>query len=88
MKNLLIEFVSTVIFTFMVFATGGNYLMVGAVLSIIIYYSKGIALVNPILALAKYVNHNLPLIVTTKIIIVEIIGALIGVYLYKTIYNR
>lgn len=86
MNKLLIEMLATMVFTFIVFASG-NYLVIGATLAILIYLSGGYALVNPILALTQWLNGTFNSASMIKIVLVEIIGALLGLYLYKFIYN-
>jgi len=86
MNKLLIEFLSTLVFTFMVFASG-NYLVIGATLAILIYLSNGYALVNPVLALSKWLNGTFNISYMLNIVLVEIVGAILGLYAYKFIYN-
>jgi len=86
MKKLLIELLATMVFTFIVFASG-NYLVIGATLSILIYLSGGYVLVNPILALTEWIHGTFNLTYMINMVIAEIIGALIGLYAYKFIYN-
>lgn len=86
MNKLLIECLSTLVFTFIVFASG-NYLVIGATLAILIYLSNGYALVNPAIALSKWLNGTFSLSYMFNIILVEIVGALLGLYAYKFIYN-
>jgi len=86
MNKLLIEFLATMIFTFIVFASG-NYLVIGATLAILIYLSNGYALVNPVLVLAKWLNGTFNIAYMFKLLLVEVIGALLGLYTYKFIYN-
>lgn len=86
MNKLLIEFLATMIFTFIVFASG-NYLVIGATLAILIYLSNGYALVNPVLALSKWLNGTFNIAYMFKLLLVEVIGAILGLYAYKFIYN-
>jgi glycerol uptake facilitator-like aquaporin len=86
MNKLLIEMIATMVFTFMVFASG-NYLVIGATLAILIYLSGGYVLVNPILALTQWLHGTFNTSYMIKMILVEIIGALFGLYAYKFIYN-
>jgi len=86
MKKLLMELFATMVFTFIVFASG-NYLVIGATLAILIYLSSGYVLVNPILALTEWLNGTFNVTYMINMIIAEIIGALLGLYAYKFIYN-
>jgi glycerol uptake facilitator-like aquaporin len=86
MNKLIIEFLSTMVFTFIIFASG-NYLVIGATLAILIYLSNGYALVNPVIALAKWLNGTFNTTYMFKLMLVEVIGAVLGLYAYKFIYN-
>ena len=86
MNKLLIEFLATMVFTFIVFASG-NYLVMGATLSVLVYLSNGYALVNPILAFSKWLNGTFNIAYMFKIVLVEMVGALLGLYLYKFMYG-
>lgn len=86
MNKLLIELLATMVFTFMVFASG-NYLVIGATLSVLIFLSGGYVLVNPVLALTQWLHGKYNLTYMINLIIVEIIGALLGLYAFKFIYN-
>jgi|1048.fasta_scaffold00760_5 glycerol uptake facilitator-like aquaporin len=86
MSKILIEFLSTVIFSFFVFSSG-NYLIVGAVLALIIYFTKGFAFVNPAIAFSKWVEGSITTPFMIQIIGVELLGAIVGLQLYSIIYK-
>lgn len=86
MNKLLIEMLATMVFTFMVFASG-NYLVIGSTLAILIYLSGGYVLVNPIVALTQWLYGTFDTTYMINMINVEIIGALLGFYAYRWIYN-
>lgn len=87
LSKVFIEFLSTIVFTFFVFASG-NYLVIGAVLALVIYFSKGFALVNPAIAFAKWIEGSMSTSFALQIIGVELAGALIGFELYSIVYKR
>ena len=87
MSKVLIEFLSTVAFTFFVFSSG-NFLVVGAVLALILYFTKGFALVNPAIAFAKWVEGGMTTSFMLQIVGAEFLGALVGLQLYSILYKR
>ena len=87
MSKVLIEFLSTVAFTFFVFASG-NYLVIGAVLALIIYFTKGFAMVNPAIAFAKWMEGAMSTAFMFQIVGAEFLGALVGLQLYSILYKR
>lgn len=87
LSKVLVEFLSTIVFTFFVFASG-NYLVIGAVLALIIYFTKGFALVNPAIAFAKWIEGSMSTGFALQIIGVELAGAIIGFELYSIVYKR
>lgn len=86
LSKLFIEFLSTLVFSFFVFSSG-NYLVVGAVLALIIYFTKGFALVNPAMAFSKWIEGSITSAFMLQIIGVEMLGALVGLQLYNIIYK-
>ncbi len=87
MSKVLIEFLGTIAFTFFVFASG-NFLVVGAVLALIIYFSKGFAMVNPAIAFAKWMEGGMTTPFMFQIVGAELLGALVGFQLYSILYKR
>jgi hypothetical protein len=86
-SKVFIEFLSTIVFTFFVFSSS-NYLVIGAVLALIIYFTKGFALVNPALAFAKWIEGSISTGFMLQLVGVEMLGALIGFELYSIVYKR
>lgn len=86
LSKLFIEFLSTLVFSFFVFSSG-NYLVVGAVLALIIYFTKGFALVNPAITFSKWTEGSITSAYMLQIIGVEMLGALLGLQLYNIIYK-
>jgi glycerol uptake facilitator-like aquaporin len=84
MHALLVEFLGTMFFVFVIFATG-NYLAIGAALSIAILLGEKIsgAAFNPAVAIALYAGGKLDKNKLIPYIIVEFLGALTGFYLWK-----
>lgn len=87
MSKVFIEFLSTIVFTFFVFSSA-NYLVIGAVLALIIYFTKGFALVNPALAFAKWIEGSLSTSFMLQLVGAELVGALIGFELYSIVYKK
>ncbi len=87
MSKVFIEFLSTIAFTFFVFSSG-NYLVVGAVLALIIYFTKGFAMVNPAIAFAKWMEGAMTTSFMFQIVGAELLGALVGLQLYSIIYKK
>lgn len=87
MSKVFIEFLSTVAFTFFVFSSG-NFLVVGAVLALILYFTKGFALVNPAIAFAKWMEGGMTTAFMLQIVGVEMLGAVVGFQLYSILYKR
>ena len=84
MKKYIIEFLGTLFLSFIVFATG-NYLAIGATLTLGIMLSQHItvAAFNPAIALALTYARKLPQHDLIPYIIAEIAGALVGFELFK-----
>lgn len=87
MSKVLIEFLSTIVFTFFIFASG-NFLVVGAVLALILFFTNGFALVNPAIAFAKWLEGGMSTSFMLQIVGVEMLGALVGFQLYSILYKR
>ena len=86
MNALLVEFLGTMFFVFVIFATG-NYLAIGAAITIAIVLGEKIsgAAYNPAVAIVFYAAGKLDKKKLIPYIIVEILGALAGFYLWKQI---
>jgi aquaporin Z len=89
MNKLLIEFLGTMFLMFVIFATG-NWLAIGAALSIAIMLGGQISggAYNPAVAIALYAAGKLPKADLLPYIIVQILGALAGFYAYKRFVNK
>lgn len=87
LSKVFLEFLSTIVFTFFVFSSG-NFLVVGAVLALILYFTKGFALVNPAIAVAKWVEGSMSTSFMLQIVGVELVGAILGFQLYSILYKK
>lgn len=89
MNKYLIEFLGTLFFVFVIFATG-NYLAIGAALAIGIMISGGISggAFNPAVAIALVQAGKIPRSDLVPYIVAQIAGALAGFELFKMIVNR
>ena len=81
------ELMSTALFSFVIFSTG-NYLMIGAILAIIIFFTKGSAVVNPSISVAKWVEGSFTTKMLFSMLAAEFIGAIVGFELYSIVYKR
>jgi glycerol uptake facilitator-like aquaporin len=84
MNKYLVEFLGTMLITFVMFATG-NWLAIGATLAVAIFLGGSIstAAYNPASAISLYAAGKLPESDLIPYIIVEILGALGAFYAYK-----
>jgi len=84
MNKYLVEFLGTMFLVFAVFATG-NWLAIGAALAIAILLGGSISggAFNPAVAISLYYGGKLPQTDLIPYIIVEILGALAAVFVYK-----
>ncbi len=81
------EMLSTALFSFVIFSTG-NYLMIGAILAIIIFFTKGFAVVNPSISVAKWVEGSFTTSMLFSMLTAEFIGAIVGFELYSIVYKK
>jgi glycerol uptake facilitator-like aquaporin len=85
MNALLVEFLGTMFFVFIIFATD-NILAIGAAITISIYLGGGkLCAFNPAVAIVFYAAGKLNKKNLILYIIVDILGALAGFYLWKQI---
>jgi len=80
----LVEFIGTMFFMFVIIATG-NYLAIGAALALCILLGGAISggAFNPAVAIGLYSAGKLAQRDLIPYIIVEILGALAGLYVYQ-----
>jgi len=88
--KLFAEFLGTIFLVFTVFASSGNYLMIGAALALIVLLLGKItgAAVNPAIAFAYYHSGKINQQELFGYILVEMIGGLVGYILYKKYVNK
>jgi aquaporin Z len=89
MNKYLVEFLGTLLLVFVIFATG-NYLAIGATLSIAIMLGGAISggAFNPAVAIALMQAGKIPRSDLIPYIVAQIAGALAGFELFKMIVNR
>ena len=89
MNKLVVEFLGTMFFAFVIFATG-NYLAIGAALAIAIMLGGPISggYYNPAIALAGMYSGKLSRNDVLPYIVAQIAGALGGFELAKRVLNR
>ena len=81
------ELLSTAVFAFVCFSSG-NYLVVSAVLALIIFFTKGFAVVNPAISLGKWVEGSFSTKMLFSMLTAEFIGAVLGFELYSIVYKK
>jgi glycerol uptake facilitator-like aquaporin len=84
MNKYFVEFLGTMLLTFVIFATG-NWVAIGAALAVAVFLGRSIsgAAYNPAVAISLYAAGKLPKSDLIPYIIVEILGALGAFYAYK-----
>lgn len=89
MNKLLVEFLGTMFLMFVIFATG-NWLAIGAALSVAIMLGGEISggAYNPAVTIALYAANKLPKTDLLPYIIVQILGSLAAFYAYKRFVNK
>ena len=89
MNKYLVEFLGTMFLTYTIFATG-NWASIGASLAIAVLLGGPISsgAFNPAVAIALYNVGKLSKSDLIPYIIVEILGALAALYVYKTYVNK
>jgi aquaporin Z len=89
MNKLLVEFLGTMFLMFVIFTTG-NWLAIGAALSVAILLGGEISggAYNPAVTIALYAANKLPKTDLLPYIIVQILGSLLAFYVYKRFVNK
>ena len=89
MNKLLVEFLGTMFLMFVIFTTG-NWLAIGAALSVAILLGGEISggAYNPAVTIALYAANKLSKTDLLPYIIVQILGSLLAFYLYKRFVNK
>jgi aquaporin Z len=89
MNKLLVEFLGTMFLMFVIFTTG-NWLAIGAALSVAIILGGEISggAYNPAVTIALYAADKLPKTDILPYIIVQILGSLAAFYAYKRFVNK
>ena len=83
--KLIAEFLGTAFFSFVIFASGFNWLMIGSALALVILCIGKIsgAAINPAISFAFYHSGKISQTELFGYIIVEMLGALAGYELFK-----
>ena len=89
MNKYLVEFLGTMLLVFVIFATG-NWLAIGSALAIGVLLGGAISggAFNPAVAISLYYAGKMPQADLLPYIIVEILGGLAAVLVYKTYINK
>ena len=89
MNKYLIEFLGTLFLVFVIFATG-NYLAIGAALSIAVFVGGATSVVayNPAAVIALMYAGKIPRSDLIPYIVAQVAGGLAGFELFKMIVNR
>lgn len=89
MNKYLVEFLGTLLLVFVIFATG-NYLAIGATLSLTILLGGAISggAFNPAVAIALMQAGKIPRSDLVPYIVAQIAGGLAGYELFKMVVNR
>jgi glycerol uptake facilitator-like aquaporin len=80
-----IEFVSTVLFSYVVLSAT-NILIVGAIFTFIIYLNKNTMFMNPAMTLLMYSGRKIPIHDVIPFCLAQIIGVLIALEMKKRIH--
>ena len=86
MHKYVVEFLGTLFLVFVIFATG-NYLAIGAALAIAVFLGGSISggAFNPAVAIGMGMAGKIPKTAIVPYCIVEILGGLFALWLYKSI---
>ena len=89
MNKYLVEFIGTMLFSFVIFTTG-NYLAIGATLAICVLFGGPISsgAYNPAITFALYNAGKISKSDVIPYIILQILGALAGLYAFKIFVNK
>ena len=89
LNKLLVEYLGTTLLMFVIFLTG-NYLAIGAALSLAVFLGGSISggAFNPAVAISLYSAGKLAKADLLPYIIVEILGALAAFFVYKKFVNK
>ena len=89
MNKYLVEFLGTAFLVFVIFATG-NYLAIGVALAICVFLGGSISggAFNPAVAISLYYADRISKSDILPYIIVEILGGLLGVYLFMNFVKK
>jgi glycerol uptake facilitator-like aquaporin len=89
MNKYLVEFLGTLLLSFVIFATG-NYLAIGAALAIAALLGGKISggAYNPAIAITLFMTNKIAQSDLLPYIIAEVAGAIVGLQLVKQVLNK
>ena len=81
------EFLGTFLLMLIIMASGGNFLMIGLALGVIVFLTGGIsgASVNPAVSVGLWLSGTLSSTMLAGYILAEVLGAVAAVYSYKVV---
>jgi len=81
----LAEYIGTFFFVLSVFASGGNPLIIGAALALVLFLTASISggHIHPAVSLAKYMNGNISHVDMFIFIVLQFLGGISAYYAYK-----
>jgi glycerol uptake facilitator-like aquaporin len=81
----LLEYIGAFFFILVIFASGGNPIMIGSALAVVIYLIGDLtgAHVNPAVSLSMYMNGSLKPTHLFSYVFVQLLGAISAYYTYK-----
>ena len=81
------EYIGAFFFVLSIFASGGNPLIIGAALALVIFLVAGISggHVNPAVSLAMYMNGSLKPMDPFSYVFAQLLGGASAYYAYKTV---
>ena len=85
--KLIAEFLGAFLLVVSILASGGNFLMIGATLAVIVFLIGGIsgAYVNPAVSAAMWVSGTLNTTTYTLYFIAELLGGVAAAYAYQVV---
>jgi aquaporin Z len=89
MNKYLVEFLGTMLLSYVIFATG-NWLAIGSTLAIIVMIGGPVSggAFNPAIAISLYAADKLPKSDVLPYVVAQILGALAAFYAYKNYVNK
>lgn len=85
--KLVSEFLGTFLLMLVILASGGNYLLIGLTLAVIVLLTGGLsgAAVNPAVSLGLWLSGSLSNAMLAGYVVVQLLGAAAAVYSYNVV---